>query len=279
MEHAIIKISACIIALWLFVGCKPMAKQTAVAKLPQDSIRKTTVMDSAGNALLRLKEKLDAGIDFTASGTEPFWSLEIDFDKQMHFKTVGGFEITTPVSEGVKAMDAQVVRYRAKTEQGEIIVQLARRECINSMSGVKFEYSVSVDMKQNIEKDYIRYEGCGTYTADYRINDIWVLEQINETTLKREDFLKGLPLLEINLAQRKVFGHTGCNNLNGAAEVQGKKISFGMFVTTRMACPNTDFENRYLASLQRRTIPYKIDSGKLQLQVGSDSVYTYNKID
>lgn len=279
MEHAIIKISTCIIALWLFAGCKPMAKQTAAAKVPQDSIRKITVMDSAGNALQRLKEKLDSGIDFIASGSEPFWSLKIDFDKQMHFKTVGGFEITTPVSEGVKAMDAQVVRYRAQTEGGELIVQLARRECINNMSGVKFEYSVSVETKHNIDKDYVRYEGCGTYTADYRINDIWVLERVNETTLKREDFIKGLPLLEISLAQRKVFGHTGCNNLNGAAEVQGKKISFSMFMTTRMACPNMNFENRYLASLQRRTIPYIIDSGKLQLQVGSDSVYTYHKID
>lgn len=279
MKWSIIKVSTCIIAMWLFAECKPMAKQTATAKVPQDSSRKITVMDSAGNDLLRLKEKIDAGIDFIASGTEPFWSLEIDFDKQMHFKTAGGFEITTPVSEGVKAMDARVVRYRAQTEGGEMIVQLAHRECINNMSGAKSEYSVSVETKHNIDKNYTRYEGCGIYTADYRLNDIWVLERVNETTLKREDFIKGLPQLEISLAQRKVFGHTGCNNLNGAAEVQGKKISFSMFMTTRMACPNIDFENRYLASLQRRTIPYKIDSGKLQLQVGSDSVYTYHKID
>lgn len=278
MEYLILKVSTCFIFCWLIAGCQAPAKQTT-AILLQDTVRKTPAMNSAGNALMRLKEKLDAGIDFIGSGTEPFWSLEINFDKQMHFKTVGGFEITTPVPEGAKAMDAQVMRYRAQTEEGEIIVQLAHRECINSMSGEKSEYSVTVDTKKREDKEYARHEGCGTYTSDYRLNDIWVLEQINETPVKREDFMKGLPQLEINLAQKKVFGHTGCNNLNGAADVQGKKISFGRFITTRMACSNMDFENRYLAGLQLRAVSYKIDQGKLQLQVSRDSVYTYRKTD
>jgi heat shock protein HslJ/uncharacterized membrane protein len=227
----------------------------------------------------RLQDKLLAGNDFMASGNEPFWSLEIDFDKQMHFKTVNGFEMITPVPEGVKALDAPVVRYRAATEAGELIVQLAHRECINSMSGEKSAYSVTVDTKTSKNKDYIRHEGCGTYTSDYRLNDIWVLERVNKTILKREDFMKGLPQLELNLAQQKVFGHTGCNNLNGAAEVQGEKISFGRFITTRIACSNMDFESRYLTSLQQRAVRYKIDSGKLHLVISTDSVYTYRKID
>lgn len=277
MNHAIEKASVCAIAVCLLFGCKAPGKQTAV--VAQDSVQKHTVMDSTSDALLRSKEKLDAGIDFMASGTEPFWSLEIDFDKQMNFKTVAGPELTTPVPEGVKAMDANVTRYRAVTEAGELIVQLHHLECTNSMSGQKSDYTVTVDVKSGADTAYTTYKGCGTYTADYRINDIWILERINETILKREDFAKGLPQLEINLAQKKVFGHTGCNNLNGAAEVQGKRISFGMFITTRMACPAMEFENQYLASLQRRTIPYKVEGGKLQLQISADSVYTYRKID
>lgn len=279
MKQTIIKVSTCIIALWLFAGCKPMAKQTAAAKVSQDTTRKITVMDSAGNALLRLKEKLDVGIDFIASGTEPFWSLEINFDKELHFKTVAGLDITTSVPEGARAADANVMRYRAVTEQGELIVQLAQHECINDMSGAKSDYAVTIDTKTNTAANYTTYKGCGSYTVDYRINDIWVLERINETVLKRADFTKGLPQLEINLAQKKVFGHTGCNNMNGTAEVQGRKIYFGMLMTTRMACPNIDFENRYLASLQRRLIPYTIEAGRLQLKVNNDSVYTYRKID
>lgn len=277
MKRTLEKIGTCAIAVCLFFGCKAPAKQTAA--VPQDSVQKHTVMDSAGSSLLQLKEKLDAGIDFQASGTEPFWSLEINFGKQMHFKTAGGFEMTTPVPQGTQAADAPVTRYRAQTDRGELIVQLAKRECTNSMSGQKSPYSVTVDTKQNSDNGYTRYDGCGTYTADYRINDIWVLERINETALKREDFTKGLPQLEISLAQEKVFGHTGCNNLNGAVEVQGARLAFGRFMTTRMACPNMAFENAYLNSLQQHTVPYKVEEGRLRLQVSADSVYTYRKID
>lgn len=253
------------VAPFLLVCCHTAAKSTAAAASAQGTVLKPSVqdttlqstnMDAASANLMRLKEKLDAGIDFTATGSEPFWSLEIDFDKQLHLKNKNGFEMITPVPEGMKAADAPITRYRAVTEGGELIVQLAQQPCINSTSGETWRYTVTVDAKKGTDPAYTTYKGCGTYTADYRINDIWVLEKVNATPLKKEDFIKGLPQLEINLAQKKVFGHTGCNNLNGAAEVQGKKISFGLFATTRMACPNTDFENRYINSLQRRTIPY-----------------------
>ncbi len=236
-------------------------------------------MDNAGSALLRIKEKLDSGIDFTASGTEPFWSLEIDFDKGMHFKNVGGFEISAPVGQGAQAADAAMMRYRAVTEAGELIVQFAERVCTNAMSGAASDYTVTVDIKQGTDVDYTRYNGCGNYTYDYRLNDIWVLERINDSVLKGDDFLKNRPQLEINLAQKKVFGHTGCNNLNGAMTVLGKKIRFGTFALTRMACPDMTFENAYVNNLQRRTVPYKIEPGKLLLQVTADTLYTYRKID
>lgn len=262
--------------------CHAPVKQPA-ALLPKaasaDTTPKNNAMDAASNALRQLKEQLDAGIDFTASGHKPFWLLEIDFSKQLHFKNVSGFEIKTPVPEAAQAMDANVTRYRAVTEGGELIVQIAQQQCTNSISGATFDYTVTVDTKRAAETDYTSYKGCGSYTYDYRLNDIWVLERINNNILKSEDFMKNLPQLELNLAQKKVFGHTGCNNLSGAMEVQGKQIRFGMLLTTKMACPTMDFENRYISNLQQRTIPYKIESGKLQLQVAADTAYTYRKID
>ncbi|HEV8080214.1 MAG TPA: META domain-containing protein [Chitinophagaceae bacterium] len=224
-------------------------------------------------------KKFRQGIDFTATGNEPFWSLEIDFNKSMHFKTLSGFEITTPVPKKMKAMDANVTRYSAKTEQGTLTIQLAKKECINDMSGVKSDYSVTIDTKNNTDKNLIRYKGCGQYLSDYRLHDIWVLISINDNKLTPTDFMKGLPLLELNLTEKKVFGHTGCNNLNGPIEVLGKKIRFGNLATTRMACGNMQFENRYLSKLVNRTIPYNIQPGKLHLQVTADSVFTYKKID
>jgi heat shock protein HslJ/uncharacterized membrane protein len=227
----------------------------------------------------KYRKQLEQGTDFIASGTEPFWSLEIDFDKTMHFKTVSGLDIKTPAATGVKAMDAKVTRYASDTENGSLIVQIMKRECVNNMSGERSAYSVTVDAKNNIDKELKKYEGCGQYLYDYRINDIWVLESINNKKLTATDFIKGLPQLEINIAQQKVFGHTGCNNISGAIELQGKKIRFGYLASTRMACPNPEFENKYLNSFSDHTIPYFIEPGKLHLEISTDSTFIYRKID
>ena len=114
----------------------------------------------------RFAAQLQKGIDFIASGNEPFWSIEIDFDKSMHFKTADGFELITPAVEGVKAMDANIIRYSATTEKGLLTVQIQKSECINDMSGEKLDYTVTVNTKTNTDKNYSVYKGCGRYLSD-----------------------------------------------------------------------------------------------------------------
>ncbi|MBA3649703.1 MAG: hypothetical protein H0W62_14365 [Chitinophagales bacterium] len=133
----------------------PRKVEQKVSIAPKDSAEMETTSSDI------FSEKFKQGIDFIASGNEPFWSLEIDFSKSMHFKALNGFEITTPIPEGVKAMDSNVTRYSAKTEQGVLTVQVAKQECINDMSGKKLDYSVTVDVKNNIDRDYTTYKGCG----------------------------------------------------------------------------------------------------------------------
>ena len=227
----------------------------------------------------KFKTKFEQGIDFIASGNEPFWSLEIDFDKSMHFKMPDGFEINTPAVKGLKAMDANVTRYNATTEKGTLTVQIQKLECINDMSGEKLGYTVSIYMKNNTNKGDRSYKGCGQYLADYRLHDIWVLDSINNKKTVAADFMKGIPQLEFNLTEKEIFGNTGCNNINGGMEVLGKKIYVGRLATTNMACKNMNFESAYLQKLDNKIIPYQIKPGKLYLQVSSDSIFVYKKID
>ena len=219
------------------------------------------------------------GIDFIATGNEPFWRLEIDFDKFMHFKILDGFEITTAVGEGIEAMDANVIRYTSNNEKGTLTVQIQKLECINDMSGEKLGYTVTIDTKNKADKNYRTYKGCGQYIADYRLHDIWVLDSINNKKMKVADFMIKLPYLELNLTEKKVFGSTGCNTITGPIEIKGKKIYIGKLSTTRMACKDTDFETAYLRGLENKIIPYKIKPGKLYLQISSDSVFVYKKTD
>lgn len=242
-----------------------------------------TVNKDTGTALNIQPNKYDKqrqqGIDFIAAGTEPFWSLEIDFDKAMYFKTAGGLNITAPAVKGVKAMDTNVTRYAAETEKVSLIVQLIKQECTNNMSGEKSVYRVTIDAKNTLEKEPKRYEGCGQYLYDYRINDIWVLESVNAKKVNASDFMKGLPQIEVNIAQQKVFGSAGCNNFTGSMELQGKKILTGNLAGTKMACPNKEFENQYLNQLSNRAIPYFIKPGKLHLLVKPDTAFIYRKTD
>ena len=256
------------------IGCRhPRKVQQPLAKAAGDSLFMEPINPDI------LFGKIKRGIDFTASGNEPFWSLEINFDITMRFKTLSGIDMNIPVPKGIKAMDDNITRYAAQNEKGSLIVQLAKLDCINDMSGKKSDYTVTINFKNDTDINYINYKGCGQYLADYRLHDIWVLERINKKKLKAADFMKGLPQLELNLTEKKVFGHTGCNMLHGSMEVTGKKIHFGQMTTTRMSCRNMDFESSYVNSLSGRTINYKIESGKLYAQISPDSIFIYRKTD
>ncbi len=182
-----------VLVVFFLVACNPPSHQQAVnIKTDSGAVAVNTIDKKAGDSLkenLPMQyDTLKNGIDFKATGNEPFWLLEIDFDKFIHFKTLNGFEISTPVPEAAMAADANVKRYRSVTEQGEIIVQIAKRECINDMSGKKSDYSVSIDAKSGTAKNYTSYKGCGEYFADYRINDIWVLESVNGNPVQKQIF-------------------------------------------------------------------------------------------
>lgn len=220
-----------------------------------------------------LMTKLEKGVDFVASGSEPFWSLEIDFDKQINFKGPHGDSIQTEVPDGIRLQDVAATSYRIKNNAGNVTVVIYDQTCVDNLTGKELPKMVSVTVSEK------EYKGCGSYLSDYRLNDIWVLQSINDSIVNMKDFPKGLPRLELNLTQNQVFAFAGCNEFNGSMEVQGKKIRFGRFSGTFMACPNMNFEGKYLGRLANKTIPFRIEPGKLFLQVGADSTFSYKKVD
>lgn len=224
-------------------------------------------------------KKFRTGIDFHSTGNEPFWGLEIDFDKAMEFSAMGELPIRFEPPFTTTPSGANAVQYQAQSAQGMLKVLLQKQTCVNDMSGIASDYSVTVSVKNNTDTGFKVYKGCGRYLSDYRLNDIWVLESMNQKKLNARDFAKGLPMLEFTLADGKMMGHTGCNQLNGRVEVQGKSIKTGGIATTRMACPNSTFESKYLLALSNKTMPYSIKEGRLYVRVAADSIFTYKKVD
>ncbi len=196
------------------------------------------------DAVMRMQEKMKEGIEFYALGSEPSWSLDIDFDKFMRFNSLTAIpELSTPPGREAKAQDADVTSYRARTDDGMLIVQIFKGPCEDTLSGEAFPFTVRVDAKYTADTDYLQFEGCGRYVVDYRLNDIWVLTAFNHKPLKGDDFAKGLPVVEFHLTDNRLSGSTGCNRMTGGFEARGKTLTFGQMATTRMACPNMDFEH------------------------------------
>ena len=205
-----------------------------------------------------MHKKSQEGIDFYAFGNEPFWSLDMDFEKTIRFKNLDGLDYNAPAVEPVKAQDANVKRYRSVTESGEIIVQINQTECTDSMSGQLFDYSVSIDIKLSKETEYTSYKGCGNYVPDYRLHDIWAIIEVDGIKINAADFKKDAPRMEINLTKNTVFGTDGCNTFRGSVKVEKNTIQFGPLASTMMACfDNTEISSKIGKILSSETLTFK----------------------
>lgn len=220
-----------------------------------------------------LQEKVLSGIDFIATGNEPFWGLEMSYDSLIKFTTADGDSILVPWVDGIRLQDVAATGYRTEVESGQLSIVVYDQKCVDDMSGLERPKKVEVLFKDQ------KYAGCGRFTYDYRLHDIWVLESVNDKKLNASDFTKGLPRFEFNTSENRLTGHGGCNNFNGTIEVQGRKIKTGRFMSTKMACPNLDTENQLLASISNREIPYTMENMKLKLQLGADSLLVLKKVD
>ena len=198
----------------------------------------------------------------------------------MRFKSLTALpELNTPAGREAKAQDADVTSYRARTEDGMLIVTIFKGPCKDSMSGETFPLKVRVDAKYTTDAGYMQFEGCGRYMVDYRLNDIWVLTTFNQQPLNRYDFAKGLPVVEFHLTDNRVSGSTGCNRMTGGFEARGRMITFGQMATTRMACPNMAFEQDFLTALAGKKLTYTVGEGHLLLTDGEDIVMEFKKTD
>ncbi|MGH2667034.1 META domain-containing protein [Flavobacterium sp.] len=233
----------------------------------------------------KAEDKEDAGIEastspyFKGNGNEPFWNIQISEAAIQFESLIPGFEkVIVPHVVPSKAMDANVKMYRVTTENADFQIQIQQMKCQNSMSGEWLPYAVTVELKRNTESDFTVLKGCGSYITDYRLHDIWVLEQLNGRKVELSDFNKELPLIEINAAANTFMGFAGCNQMNGRLFSEKNLLGFDHIVTTRMACGSMNKEGEFLKALQSVS-SYKIKDNRLWLSNPSGLLIVFKKID
>lgn len=223
-----------------------------------------------------MAEQKDNSIGFKATGNEPFWSLEIDFNNNMHFKALAQEELNLkfPVPDPVKPQDVDAISYRAQTESGTLHVTIFRKDCQDTMSGKKSDHFVRVSASTGENGEMMDFEGCGTYLGDYRLNDIWALETINSENIEASK----APNLEFNLKEKRVSGFGGCNRISGPIKISDENIEIGNLVATKMACPNMETEDRFLKAITGKSFKFEIGDNQLRL-FSEETELVFRKVD
>lgn len=247
-----------IFAILLVVSCK-----TATVK-PEIEVTDSSIVASE--------------LYFKAQGNEPFWSLEIS-ETMIQFK---GLEkenyFNASHVEPIQAMDANVKMYVATTEKGAIRITISQGKCTDSMSGISYNYTVTVELTIGKAAEPTIYSGCGTYSIDYRLHDIWVLETLEGKPMLATYFLGDLPMLEINSKMANFTGFGGCNKIRGSLFQERETLRFTDILSSKMACDAHNKEDQFLKSLQSSTA-YEIKDNRLYLSNPDGIKIVFKKID
>ena len=214
---------------------------------------------------------------FKAHGVEPFWNLTIS-DNMMKLKILND-SILTPHTEPIYAQDSNVKSYSLHTELAAINIQIIQMECINAMSGKSFPYSVTVKYKKGGETKFTTLEGCGQYITNYRLHDIWALEELNGTKVSKDDFGKELPYIEINAAKNTFMGTSGCNRITGKLFSERERIRFINIASTEMLCATGDEKEHEFTKALSSTISYTIANNRLTLSNPDKTLLVFKKVD
>lgn len=213
---------------------------------------------------------------FMASGTESDWSLSIDTTSIEFVSHIKGFEkIKVPHVEAVKAIDANVKMYNLQTKGVTIQITIIQKACINNDK--QSPYSVSIRLKKDRDKDFNEVSGCGHYITDYRLYDIWALQEINGKLVTIKDFEKEIPYIEINTNTNTFMGYAGCNNLSGKLFSEKNILRFTDIAMTLKLC-NGSKEDLFIEQLQRVT-SYQLNNGKLLLKNDNKPILIFKKVD
>jgi heat shock protein HslJ/uncharacterized membrane protein len=257
----------------------------------RSSISNTKPADSDEITATDFGSKRRQGIDFTAQGTTPAWTLDIDFTKVIRFQTQNGPLLTAAVPKSQRdprgngiLFDAPLIadqtgsgnRPSSRTvstnrRDGRLKIVISPVVCRNNQTGQTYAYGVT------IEANGQRYSGCGTFLNGVaRLNSQWVLETYRGQRLHAEQFVnRQMPLLDINLKEKRLQGFTGCNTMQGQVQADGDNVRFETISTTHRACPY-NFESGFLSTLQSVSL-YRISNNRLTLLADGKYVMTFRK--
>jgi len=205
------------------------------------------------------------GIDFYASGTELDWSLEIDFNQMVRFKSKD-FEqdIVFATRKLVEVKEMQQVNYESKGGNTNLKIHIKLNANPFIYDDNNKPYAVQVEVKKSSDADWQVYNGQGEYYGNLILHDIWRLSELNGKSVS-EYQIKEIPYIEIHLDNNRMNGFLGCNNFAGQIYFERERVFTGHIMSTKKACFNLNIEDDFAKTLTNSSFTYKVEKGTLTL--------------
>lgn len=217
------------------------------------------------------KTMLQNGVDFFAQGSQPTnWQLTINYDDTVRFDADDGLSLKFAYNQLKKEFTPEKTMYAVHLKAGNIVINIFEKICTVPTIREVFKKEVTVSFNS------ITYNGCGKFLADDNLNNKWTLEKVGNTPINITEYNK-IPSIEFDIVQGKVGGNDGCNSVGAKIEVQGKRIQFSTFFSTKMACNKKSIQKIIAEQISGRIVSYYFKDNKLCLYLPDDSLLVFKK--
>lgn len=162
-------------------------------------------------------------LPFTARGNEPGWLLNIN-KSQLELITDYGKDTTTSsfASQPLIKIGQSI---QLETPDDKLSLLVEDKLCHDSMSGMPYPYTVSIQTKQKI------LNGCGGEPRSLLTESNWTVLSVADNLLIQDSKIS----LNFN-AQMELGGVASCNRYATTYSLSGEGISISPITTTLMAC-------------------------------------------
>ncbi|WP_301202152.1 META domain-containing protein [Plebeiibacterium marinum] len=207
------------------------------------------------------------GVDFCASGCDPEWRLEVDFENNLTFYSeLLANQVVVNAESVLQSANRDSVVYKIK--DGRRSIYIAAETIQNPFMAEK---PIKVHVVCTKGKDIKEYEGSGVYYCPIAMHDKWQLHKINGK-LVQEDGRQSVPYMEIHLENNRVNGFLGCNKFGGRVFFGKEVVCFDRLVSTKMACLHANIEKEFSKALSGNEFKYSFVDEMLVLEGINDKL-------
>jgi len=237
-------------------------------------------------------KNISEDVFFTAEGSSPDWYLTINNNSKIKFTSdnkekifnysaekeileKNNFPIPNLFGGFPKPLPAGW-KYTSGNKNAKIKISVM----LNSGKDIKEDskyYSVKVIVKDIKKKKTRTYKGHGFYSADKKLESIWVIKKIFGRDFKQSQYTKDSTFIAFSIDKHSSFGLAGCNTYSIETYIRGSLITFGGITTTTMMCDNYEDESKFLGAICGKDIKYKIENDYLYLIDEDKTVLEFEK--